>query len=803
MKRTIIATLALLAAITTTCVHAQRKATLDVQVNEPGIKVSPDLYGIFFEEINLAGDGGIYPELVRNCSFEFNNEKPEFWSTADIGSGGSGKITLEENGTDSEFNRMALRIECKEPGFAVVNEGYWGIPINDSSEYEVVIRAKAGEDYDSLLEIMVISADLAIIRCNRNCTPKLEKDWKTYTFRVKSITHDPKAKLVIAPVGTGTVWLDYVSLKPVNTYNNNGLRPDLMEKLAALKPAFVRFPGGCWVEGDTMKEASRWKKTIGEPRERWTQPNLWGYQSTNGLGYHEYLQMCEDLGASAMFVINCGMAHKDHIPMDKMEEYVQDALDAIEYANGPADSEWGSVRAKAGHPEPFNMKYLQVGNENGGPVYWERYDLFYTKIREKYPEMEIIACQWGGAVTNKKPIEIYDEHYYSDPAFFVRNANRYDTYDRSKHKIYVGEYAVTRGCGLGNLNAAIGEAAFMTGMEKNADVVVMSSYAPLFTNVNHRRWNPDLICFDGTRSYGIPSYYVQQLFSVHRSDTVVPTEISETAEEVKPCGRVGVGSWRTQVEYKDAKVVKDGETVYDAALASAPKDAIPQRGEWKFENGVLAQKNAGAQDCRYMFGDTAWSDTTFTVKARKVAGEEGFLILFNARDDNDWAWVNIGGWGNQGTAFQTEAGGSDSSPRSDFTVETGRWYDIRVEAKGNQAKCFVDGKLVAEATLPKSKNTGVYAVSGLNEAKDELIMKIVNTADQPCDATINLAGATNVAAEATTTVLTSENGLDENTLDEPEKVKPVSSSFKVTSPTFKRTLPAKSLTIIRVGVKGQ
>ncbi len=803
MKQTIITLLALLAIILTQDARAQRTVKLDVQVNQPGITVSPDLYGIFFEEINLAGDGGIYPELVRNCSFEFNKEKPEFWSTAAKGDA-KGKITLEENGNGSEYNRMVLRVDVEnsEGGFAVVNEGYWGVPVDEGGVYELVIRAKASEGFNGNLIIGISSADLQSPRGTTIIqSDELKKDWETYTLKIKSDVYDPKAKLLINPTGIGTFWLDYVSLKPVKTYKNHGLRPDLMEKLAALKPAFVRFPGGCWVEGDSMKEASRWKKTIGPQIDRWTQPNLWGYQSTNGLGYHEYLQMCEDLGASAMFVINCGMAHRDHIPMDEMDEYVQDALDAIEYANGPADSKWGSVRAAAGHPEPFNMKYLQIGNENGGPVYWERYDLFYTKIREKYPEMQLIACQWGGAVTNKKPIEILDEHYYSNPRFFINNAHRYDKYDRTKHKIYVGEYAVTQQCGLGNLDAAIGEAAYMTGMERNGDVVVMASYAPLFVNVNHRRWNPDLICFDGTRSYGIPSYYVQQLFSVHRSDVIVPTEISETVEAVKFGGRVGVGTWRTKAEYKDAKIVVAGKTVYEAALDKTPEGATPQRGQWKFADGALTQNDGAATDCRYLFGDAAWSDYTFEIKARKIEGDEGFLVMFNVTNDNDWAWVNIGGWDNSGTAFQTEAGTSDEvGDRTKFTVETDRWYAIRVETKGDQAKCFVDGELVAEGKLPIRKSTGVYAVSGLNEAKDELIMKIVNTAAETCEATVNLAGVTKLGADVTEIVLTSENGLDENTLEAPEKVAPVNGTFKAAE-SFTRALPAKSLTVLRVKVK--
>ena len=778
------------------------KAEVKVQADKPGITVSPDLYGIFFEEINLAGDGGIYPELIRNRSFEFNTEKPEFW-TFGARNGARGSMKLDKHDAGSEYNQTVVKIEGETNGgtLSAINGGYWGVPVEKGKIYDIVIRAKASDDFvGSSLSCRIESVDGNIIRGTAT-TEKLEKDWKTYKLKIQADSDDAKARFVVSPTGKkGTLWLDYISLKPVDTYKGNGLRKDLMEKLEALKPAFVRFPGGCWVEGDTMKEASRWKRTIGDPIDRWTQPNLWGYKSTNGLGYHEYLQMCEDLNASAMFVINCGMSHKDNIPMDKIDEYVQDALDAIEYANGPADSKWGKKRAEAGHPEPFNLKYFQIGNENGGPIYWERYDYFYTKIREKYPEMQLIACKWFGDITNKKPIEIYDEHYYDDPAFFIANANRYDSYERGddKMKIYVGEYAVTKKCGLGNLDAAIGEAAFMTGMEKNGDVVILSSYAPLFVNANHRSWNPDMICFDGTRSYGIPSYHVQQMFGANRSDIIVPTSVKMSPSTAKIDGKVGVGTWGSQVEFKDAKVVMDGKTVFESKLDTAPESAVKGDGDWIYVDGVLRQ-TSGRDDCMYAFGDESWKDYTFSVKARKTGGREGFLLYFNTKENGQWSRANLGGWKNEWSAMQFA--GADGAGHSDFTVETDRWYDLRIEVKGKQVKCFVDDKLILDVTHPDRKPNGVHIVSGLTEKKDELIMKVVNTEIGPCETSFSLGGIAKVNTTVKEIVLTSDNGLDENTFDYPDKVSPKESSFKLDSTTFKRTLPGKSVTVFRIGLK--
>ena len=375
--------------------------------------------------------------------------------------------------------------------------------------------------------------------------------WKTYRLSLTSAETDPKARLAIYATQPGTVWLDMVSLFPKATWKDrpNGLRLDLAEMLVGLRPAFVRFPGGCWVEGEVLGDALRWKTTIGPISDRRTQWNLWKYHSTNGLGFHEYLELCEDLGAEPLFVINCGMSHKENVPMDKMAEWVQDAIDAtIEYANGPDDSKWGAMRIKAGHPKPFDLKYLEIGNENGGKAYEERYALIYDAIKAKYPKMNLIADLWEGKAPVTRPLEILDEHYYFSPEFFIANAHRYDSYDRKGPKIYVGEYAVTQGCGLGNLRAAIGEAAFMTGMERNSDVVILASYAPLFANVNHKTWNPNLINFDGSRVYGTPSYYAQKMFSENRGDVVLPAAVEilpKTAS--KPIrGQIGLGTWATQ-----------------------------------------------------------------------------------------------------------------------------------------------------------------------------------------------------------------------------------------------------------------
>jgi alpha-L-arabinofuranosidase len=776
--------------------YPPQQARISVAVDRPGVKISPTLYGIFFEEINLAGDGGLYAELVRNRSLE-DADKPEHWSLVTTGQA-QGELAVDTTRPVSPKNQRSLRLTIRGgPGTAgAANAGYFGIALRKGAVYDLSLAARCGDGFDGPLEVRLESADGRRTYA-RQTIDRLTADWKTSRLALTSSATDAQARLVIAAGRPGTVWLDMVSLFPRDTWHNrpNGLRPDLAQMLVGLRPSFVRFPGGCWVEGDRLAFASRWKRTIGPLGDRWTQANLWGYQSTNGLGYHEYLQLCEDLQAEPLFVINVGMSHKENVPLDQMREWVQDALDAIEYANGPADSQWGAVRAKAGHPRPFGMKYIEIGNENGGPAYQERYALFYDAIRARYPQMQLIAdCR-----TTARPADIIDEHYYSTPEFFVANAGRYDRYERQGPKIYVGEYAVTRMGGAGNLRAAVGEAAFMTGMERNSDVVVMSSYAPLFANVNYKRWNPDLINFDGTRGYGTPSYYVQQMFSANRGDVVLPATVALAQPGPRPVyfGAVGVGTWATQAEFKDLEVTRGGKTLLAADFSQGTKGWRLGQGQWTVANGVLRQ-TAGGSDRRAVVGDPAWTDYTYRLKARKLGGAEGFLILFQVRDDQNWLWWNLGGWGNRRHGIEHCVGGSkrplgDSVPGR---IETGRWYDIRVELAGPRVRCYLDGQLVHD--VAHLEPTPLHAVASRVAATGQVILKVVNAGYGPCETDLSLTGLAPVPTKATATVLTAASPETENSLDQPTKVSPRTETIAIGA-QFRRTFPGNSVTVLQIG----
>jgi alpha-L-arabinofuranosidase len=805
MKLSVISLPTVGAVLLAASLHAA-PATISVAANKPAHKVAPTLWGLFFEDINLSADGGLYAELVRNRSFE-DADALQQWQLVTSGDAqATAQVTCEQPWADNLLNtrnKRSLRLDVTKASPAapagISNSGYWGIPVRAGEEMNLSFAARVSRGTDIPLTATLESKDgktyaTAPLTISGN-------QWAAFKATLKPDKTDTDARLVLRATAPGTVCLDMVSLFPAKTWKNrpNGLRPDLAEMLVDLNPAFLRFPGGCWVEGDTMKESYRWKETVGPLQERRTQWNIWGYWATHGLGYHEYLQLCEDLKAAPLFCLNVGMSHKENVPMERMGEYVQDALDAIEYANGPATSLWGSLRARNGHPEPFNLKYIEVGNENGGKAYHERWPLFHKAIKEKYPDMQLIANEWAGGHPTEPMPDIIDEHYYNNPEFFMNKADMYDKYDRSGPKIFVGEYAVTRDTGTGSLRGAIGEAAFMTGLERNSDIVTMAAYAPLFVHVNHRHWNPDLINFDNSRAYGLPSYYVQQLFAVHRGDVVLPTTV-EAPPSAAPMlgGAIGVGTWMSQAEFKDLRVTRDGKTIYQSEFGAGTKGwRFLGDGDWKVVDGALRQTSI-KENVRAVIGDSKWqSGYTYSLKARKLAGEEGFLVLFNMRDDHGKNWWNLGGWGNKQHGL--EIGGGETGTMAG-KIENNRWYDIRIETAGGRIKCYLDNKLIHDATPPKVRS--LFASATRDDAKGEIILKVVNGAfeSQSVDIRIDGASVSNGPASAAVT-MTSEGAMDENSLDQPTKVSPKPVNVTVNNGQIRHDFPANSFSVIRLKAK--
>ena len=517
-----------------------------IKVGEAIAPAAEDLWGIFFEDIDLSLDGGVYAEMVRNRSFE-DGDHLGFWSAIN-----GAKLEVLKEGALSEKNAHYCRLTGGENS-GIANAGYFGYGVKAGLDYNLSIALRGN----------VESVEVAFEAYGKPVLAKtvisgIGKDWQTFTAKLTPNATDPEARFVIRLKGKGSIDLDCVSIFPADAIS--GLfRKDLMDRLAALKPSFVRFPGGCWVEGDRMDKAYRWKKTIGDKWDRATIWNIWKYWATNGVGYHEFLMIAEALNAKPLYCINVGMSHKEVVPMDKMDEYVQDALDCIEYANGSTDTYWGKKRAEAGHPKPFNLKYLEIGNENGGPEYEERYKLMAEAVHAKYPEIVLIFDRWHSTkrMDNGAPADLRDDHFYNSPEWFCFHNRRYERSEwcddcDGSFKVFVGEYAVTKGVGpYGSLKAAIGEAAFMTGLEKHPERVQLAAYAPLFAHEKHMTWKPDLIYQTTDGNFVNPSWYVQKLFSEYRGKEVLALEI-----ETDKFGREDVLSASAMKGFKGETIVK-------------------------------------------------------------------------------------------------------------------------------------------------------------------------------------------------------------------------------------------------------
>ena len=778
------------------------EVTITVDAAQAGPRLSPLQHGVFFEEINHAGDGGLYAEKIANRHFA---EGLKNWSAVES-AGGHTLLTLAPDAANAALQTLSARGAGTGAGvnarWGVANAGYWGIGAGRGQAYACTLDLAAWSPGLKTLRVALVAPNgktLAEQQILLNAAAKRYAVELTPSAAQMAAPLEAQAALHITAEGAGAFTLRAVSLFPRQTYKArpNGLRVDLAQATANLRPSFVRFPGGCYVEGDKLANRFQWKTTLAPPLSRPGHEDLWGYHSTDGLGYHEYLQWCEDMNAAPLFVVNVGMSHTDVVPMDKMGPYVQDALDAIEYARGDVTTPWGKRRAQNGHPAPYGLRLLEIGNENGGAAYEERFALFYDAIKRKYPDIRLIA---NTPVKYRVP-DIIDEHYYDTAAFFARSAHRYDNYPRTGPKVYVGEYAVTQGAGRGNLLAGLGEAAFITGMERNADVVTMASYAPLLVNDNDRKWNPDAIVFNSTQMYGTPSYWVQQMFSLNRGDVTLKTDVQAAPPKTPtvlnlPSGMVGVGTWNTSAEFADINVFRNDEYIWTARDPLAP--LTPASGQWQQGDITFKQKGLDA-DCRAVGGNPDWTDYTFTCKARKLEGAEGFLILFRVKDDKNFCWWNVGGWGNSRHNIEESIGGSRTTLADDVPgqIDTGRWYSLRVDVKGDRVRCYLDNRLIHDCLLtPLAPD--VHVVSTRQDTNGDILLKVVNMASEAQDAHINIQNAPALLPSVRALTLTSGLPTDENTFAAPAKITPQNTTVTNAGPQFTYRFPAYSVTILRL-----
>lgn len=806
-------------------------ATLAIDAAKPGPDINPRMYGIFLEEINHGVDGGLYAELIRNRGFEdsrppegftlrdgrwldangydagfaefhYSTEGVPFWSLIKQGDA-QGAMSLQTTGGITGQSPYCLRLNVDKVVYGrigVANEGFFGIGIKKDEQYALSFYARGEDGFTGALFIQLETAD------GKACSDAarvddITGDWRQFKATLTASQTEGKARLVIFTLAMkGKLWLDFVSLFPAKTWKNhpNGLRPDIAQMIADLKPGFVRFPGGCVVEGGTVETAYNWKLTVGPLEQRQERWGPWNYRFTHGMGLHEYLQFCEDLGAEPLWVGFCGQTciyrQREDVPMTDMGWVRDNFLDVVEYANGPADSTWGSMRAKAGHAEPFGLKYVEIGNENAERAYEERYRFVHEAMKAKYPDLVYLA----DLSYYRMPAELYDiadRHYYNNPVWFMNRFHEYDDRDRSLAPLYLGEVAVTSDDGgqyRGNLLAALAEGVFLMGCERNADAVRMVSYAPLLAHIDGRTWNwHGMIYHDGTRVFGTASYYLWKLFALNRPTRTLGTNVAlAAAKPTAVTGAVGVGTWNTSAEFKDIRVEKDGKALYAADFSTDAAGWKPEGGRWSVEDGAYRQ-NAPATGLSYV-GDESWSDYTLTLKARKLAGAEGFLVVFGRKGEGKY-WWNIGGWNN--TQHAIELNQSPVGRPARGQIETNRWYDVKVELAGNRIRCYLDGQLVHDATAPSTEH--FYATAGLDEASGDIVIKAINTGDEPVSSTLELQGVDPVKS-GTVTLLTSGKLSDNNSLDEPMRVAPVENRLPPIGPGTAHEFPARSLSVLRL-----
>lgn len=790
---------------------ASAALTSDIRIDaaQPTVALSPHLYGLFFEDINYGADGGLYAELVENRSFEYNNRSKPIhhalyaWDKVER-DGAVVSLTASDARPLNANNRHYLSLNIEKAGVAGAgNLGFGGIRIDSGARYDVSLHARVADWTGA--GSLTVSLELPDgTKAGSLTLDGIGSDWgKHEGVLIASETSD-QARLVVTTRGQGVLDLDMVSLFPQDTWRSRkqGLRKDLIQSLHDMSPKFLRFPGGCIAHGAGLENQYNWKDTVGDIAERKPNWNLWGYHQTYGLGYYEYFLLCEDLGAAALPVISVGVScgfqgpGVECVPMNQLDAYIQHALDLVEFANGPVDSKWGALRAKMGHPAPFNLEYVCLGNEeHDTPEMRERFPYFVKAFREKYPDLKLIGNSGLSAniplydLMTKERVYSSDEHYYELPEWFLVNQRRFDSFDRTKPKIFLGEYASWNN----NVFSAVAEAAYLTGVERNGDIVDMTAYAPLFGRQGYTQWNPNLIYFDQRRVLLTPNYHVQRLFSQNKGDVYLANTVHTEGAylPLKIEGRLGIGSAGSAVEIASVTV---NDQAANLSLWSE------NSGKFTDANGERAQTDASLNFGVLLSPEPVTGGTlTYKIRARKTAGDEGgIVVVFGADAEGKGGYVwTIGADKNTRHSLQQVQGYSHWSKLqlavAPGSLDTGTWHDLVVELSPDRIRCDLDGQTVLNHVF---KPYPVSVSSTLDRSADEIIVKLVNPHDQPVDARITIVGAPGLASQGRITSLGGPRTA-KNTFEQPDAVKPVTGEIAV-APEFTHRIPANTVQFIRI-----
>ncbi len=814
---------------------------VNVRTREKRFPVAPDLYGLFFEDISRAGDGGLYPEMLRNRSFEDSLmpegcvskdggktfESPTGWMEEFNNGEGMNKwvesnkvvptpvpgwycegadMALDAGSTLNAKRRVSLRVDFA-PGGVLRNIGYGGVPQEKGKEYRLYLFIRT----EQAAALTVSAEKEGRILGSAEIAVK-PGDWIRYDAAWTAAETAGDAEFRIRCGSAATVWIGFASLMPADTFMGHGLRKDLAEKLRDIHPAFLRFPGGCIVEGFTMETVWYFRTTVGPVWERPSHWLLWHYRATNGLGFHEYLQLCEDLDIAPLYVCNCGMAFQGRGPRyfndEEQADMVEDILGALEYALGSADTKWGAVRARMGHPAPFRLDYLEIGNENSGPEYERRFDLVKQAVLEKYPGMTIITNDRGR--TRKLEADIADDHYYSMPEFFAEGITMYDSYDRQGLDVFVGEFSVNQTY-EGQLRAAVAEAMFMVGLERNQDKIRLASYAPLFQHVRYGSWFPNLIIYDNYRSFAIPTYYAWRLFGGNRGAYVAASE-EEVRRIFYDLHGLPALSGDDGVRYRNPRwngapvrpsrcILAAPETEGDEIVLYRKQEE--NRREFPFKVYPLVTLGEDGE-CR----EGVFETEVFCEEGKDIAlGILAFPKPLSYYDRNNpnpvdpWSmrFLEVSRWILSGGKSWIARGSFPAKPISeakDVPLRMNEFNTLKYTVAGHRITLEVNGETVDTAELASYPAMGTVATA----TDGTVILKIVNfgDAEEPVEITLDC----DVEPEYTVGLLTG-GATDENSLEEPEHVRDVLLQAGGAARNFVYTAPALSASILTLKKKAE
>lgn len=772
-----------------------------------------DLFGIFFEDLNHAADGGLYAEMVQNRSFEFAEiDNPSYhpltaWEKVERD--GRAEITVLEGDAVSARNPHYLHMDILKPGadVGIRNLGFGkGMCFRQGKKYLFSCYARSAGSAECMVRVTLRDGEDAWLAEERWT---VTGQWEKHTAVLEiaggggaSGAGEP-GSLAITVLEGSSIELDFVSLFPEETYlgRRNGLRPDLAEALAELKPKFMRFPGGCLVHDGSLDENARdslyrWKNTLGTLEDRPARRSNWKYNQTLGLGYYEYFQFCEDIGTKPVPILPAAYDphHKRMVPLDELDPWIQETLDLIEFANGDETTRWGAVRAALGHREPFGLEYLGIGNEEVGEGFRERFPYFVKAVREKYPDIKLIGSSGpfcagseydlGWKCARENGADIVDEHYYMAPEWFLANVHRYDSFGETTPYVFLGEYASCSNTG----KSALAEAAFMTGLQNACHAVKLACYAPLLCHRDYVNWRPDMIWFDNGQVCRSVNYQVQKLFMNHQGDELLGYEI-ETSLEKKVLA--------------DMDARKEGAIYFWGNEARVAFSEIILVDEDAGEEIRYADREVKADKLPVLLTESAPRNFVLKFHAKELDGFKGFRVYFAWKDErNRMGWV-LGGWENQDAALIEEVGGKSSFlTQSQFEVVSGHDYELELRVRGNRVEGWIDGELYQWTELQPLEIEPLYLTASRDNGTGEIILKAVNLREEAFETMISLPGTEAQRLTCDTYVLLEENCVESAGFPgvETAEIKHYNevAGFAGEKREFRRVFPGRSVTVMRL-----